>query len=90
MRFELMITAMSRQYPNQLDYRPTQENKILEGINSYKNYEKLIEVLESTEKIKTDVKMAKKEDYTQVRISYFEKEDDGNQNNFSKTILIKF
>ncbi len=90
MRFELMITAMSRQYPNQLDYRPTQENKILEGINSYKNYEKLIEVLESTEKIKTDVKMAKKENYTQVRISYFEKEDDGNQNNFSKTILIKF
>tara|TARA_B110000196_G_scaffold269512_1_gene244129 strand:+ start:366 stop:518 length:153 start_codon:yes stop_codon:yes gene_type:complete len=50
----------------------------------------LIEVLESTEKIKTDVKMAKKENYTQVRISYFEKEDDGNQNNFSKTILIKF
>ncbi len=39
MRFELMITAMSRQYPNQLDYRPTQENKILESINSYKNYD---------------------------------------------------
>ena len=26
MRFELMITAMSRQYPNQLDYRPTEND----------------------------------------------------------------
>ena len=27
---------------------------------------------------------AEKDDHTQVRISYFEKEDNGNQNNFSK------
>jgi hypothetical protein len=32
MRFELMITAMSRRYPNQLDYRPT---RILIQCNIY-------------------------------------------------------
>jgi hypothetical protein len=32
-----MITAMSRRYPNQLDYRPTRKQIIQDGINSYNN-----------------------------------------------------
>jgi hypothetical protein len=36
MRLELMITAMSRQYPNQLDYRPIEVESKVQTLLTFK------------------------------------------------------